>query len=571
MIRRFLLFSGCLSLLTGAALGQDAGRDPALPEIAPSEVEIRGELDPSLPSLQRQPLTGFGHLNRVANLPPDRRPYAENYQQADLPQSPLRRPLPPEISSLAGRPPIRGEFEASTGRYFSRIVQGHTALPVSSKTSFYGTVDYEGSDGFAPADALSEATSQYDDFDVQLGVQTIFSKLIGGLEFDGLYENYALYGIPDVDAGQDRTGNKAAGAVWLRTHGDTKTDFQTRLDFGSTKYETPAGFGSSFDAARTEQQFNLSSQLEAPIPTGTIFARAKVGTGALSGGDANTAVTSYDAGGGFRFFYRRNLALTLGGALMGYTVEPGGAAVGERESHFFISPAVRAELYPAQGVRLYVRNEPGVEHHSLAALYAMNPFLVESPEVQPTVRTIDAEAGASLMFGAVRLLGRTGFQRMPNFLFFEHENTGLMAAHYGDATVAYVGGDFSIVLPGGFQATIGGTIRDGSLENPDGDDFDIPYYGPISGHAMLSLSFADSRGLLQAIASYESSRYVDRARTRQVGDFLDLDTALFYNITPSLGLVARVDNISAGQQHLERWDRYAQPPVTVMGGVQVKW
>ncbi|HET6567922.1 MAG TPA: TonB-dependent receptor, partial [Rhodothermales bacterium] len=137
-------------------------------------------------------------------------------------------------------------------------------------------------------------------------------------------------------------------------------------------------------------------------------------------------------------------------------------------------------------------------------------------------------------------------------------------------------------VPGGFQATIGGTVREGSLENagvdflqddPDpltpGENTIIPYFGPLTGHGVLSYSFAQSRGLLQLTARYESARYVNRTKDRKLGDFFDMDTALSYQVTPALGLVARVDNISAG--YLERWERYPEPPFAVMAGMQIRW
>ncbi|HET6568664.1 MAG TPA: hypothetical protein VFG50_11920, partial [Rhodothermales bacterium] len=510
---RILLFLSLTSVLfAGAAFAQDNGQgnQPALPEIAPNEVEIRGQLDPSLPSLQRQPLTGFGRPEHVAGLPPEREPYAETYEQANLPQSPLRGPEPPDISSLVGKPPVNGEFEASAGRYFSRVVKGYTALPASDKTSFYGRVEYEGSDGFVPAGGAPDITSEYDDMKGGVGVQTIFSRLIGGVEFDGLFNKYALYGaslsseraLPVVP---DRSGKHGAGSLWLRSHGDTRTQFQARATYGGTRFETTASDGSTTISStqRDEQLFSLTSDVQAPIPGGKIFGALDFGTATLNDGNGNTGVQTVDAGGGFRFFYRQNIALTLGAQLLNYAVDPGGAS---KEQHTYFSPDVRLEIYPAHGIQLYARNAPGIERNTLASLFETNPFLRPSPEVEPTVKTINAEAGAGLFFGPVRIQGRAGYQRMPNYLYFERSPffagdsyTGLIQARYGKAQVAYAGGDLSVVLPGGFQATIGGTVRDGSLENadvdflpddpaplPPGESTIIPYFGPITGHGILS-------------------------------------------------------------------------------------
>ena len=61
------------------ALAQVDTTRSALPDIAPREVEIRGQLEILLPSLRRQPLVGFNPPPRVPRPPAGRRPFAETY------------------------------------------------------------------------------------------------------------------------------------------------------------------------------------------------------------------------------------------------------------------------------------------------------------------------------------------------------------------------------------------------------------------------------------------------------------------------------------------------------------
>jgi hypothetical protein len=586
---RFLLFCFLASLLSIPVLAQNTPRDSTiLPELAPREVEILGELEIALPSLQRQPLVGFNPPPQVPEIPADRRPYAEDYlsDQTDLPQSPLSRPGLPEISSLAGLAPINGEFEAGAGGYFSRIVRGRTALPITDATAFYGSIDYEGSDGHVPDDNAPELTSDYDDLSGQLGIQTIFSHLIGGLEADGTFSRYSLFGVAssgstaDFEPNPGREAVGGGGSLWLRTHGETSTDFQARLGYGGSRHETlvlPDGESPPPDFSAQEQRFDLSSSLETAIGNGRLFADVAFASSTFDNdATAFNDLSQFNVGGGFGFLFQRRVNLQLGGRIMGFSgdhTEPLLDGAGADEPALYIAPDIVAEIFPVRGFRLYAQNRPRMESHSLASLFERNPFLVSEPQVLPSVSTINAEGGAAIYLGRLKLAGRVGYEFAPSYLFFEDaEASGaddyrfLSAARYGEAEILSTGGDISFVFPGGVQATVGGAVREGRLT---ADDTDIPNFGPVIGHAMLAVPFSGSRGLFQAVATYESARYIDRNQSREIGDFFDLDTALFYNFTDALGAVVRVNNISGG--YLERWNRHEQPPFVFTGGVRVQW
>ncbi|MEX1055354.1 MAG: hypothetical protein WED81_04960, partial [Rhodothermales bacterium] len=63
----FLFLAG-LAIAPAYVRGQDDPNRPVLPDIAPRVVEIRGQLEISLPSLQRQPLMGFNPPPPVAPI-----------------------------------------------------------------------------------------------------------------------------------------------------------------------------------------------------------------------------------------------------------------------------------------------------------------------------------------------------------------------------------------------------------------------------------------------------------------------------------------------------------------------
>ena len=76
-----------------------ARQDTVLPDLAPREVEITGDLTIAFPTLRRQPIVGFNPPPRVPDIDSNRRPFTEAYGQAsaDLPPSPLQAPEPPSV------------------------------------------------------------------------------------------------------------------------------------------------------------------------------------------------------------------------------------------------------------------------------------------------------------------------------------------------------------------------------------------------------------------------------------------------------------------------------------------
>ena len=158
-----------LGLLLGLAFPWGAlAQDPELP---PREVEIRGTLEVSLPSLQRQPLMGFNPPPEVPRPPANRRPFIERYKQAsaDLPVSPLGRPQPPSALG-ASYPPAQGQIESLIGRYFSRAVNARLQAPLSDQASFLLRADYRGSEGHEPFETLPDVNAPFDALEALVGV-----------------------------------------------------------------------------------------------------------------------------------------------------------------------------------------------------------------------------------------------------------------------------------------------------------------------------------------------------------------------------------------------------------------
>jgi len=561
------------------ALAQIDTTRSALPDIAPREVEIRGQLEILLPSLRRQPLVGFNPPPRVPRPPAGRRPFAETYKQAsaDLPASPLRRPSPPSALGAA-YPAARGLVESGVGRYFSRSMTARIQAPLTNQASFLLRTDYRGSDGHEPFDDTPGLNAPFNVFEGLIGVQQTGTRWAAGFTLSGFYESYDLYGAGPVvsdslfRAQPDREGRGAVATLHLTTLADTPVDARLDLSYGATRYKTliiPVAIDPEGLIALSEQRFEADLDVSFPVEAGDVWIAGAISAASLA--DGLGTYSAIDGGGGLRFQVGRTVTLSVGARFLGGfsdTETPRGSS--DKIQIGYLSPDLHLEFLPAPGMRLYARNRPGVEPNAVADLFRINPYLTPQPELRPTLRTIDAEAGASVFAGPVQVAVKAGYQHMPQYLYFENDtglfDRGITTLAYSKADVAYAGGSVSVVFPGGLHAMVGATYRNGRLTE---EDVDIPYFAPVLGETTLSYSFAQSRGLLQLTGHYESSRTIDRQQSRKVEAFFDLDVEASYNVTPLLGVVFRVENINGGND--TRWDNYPESPYVIGAGLRVNW
>ncbi len=287
---------------------------------------------------------------------------------------------------------------------------------------------------------------------------------------------------------------------------------------------------------------------------------------ALVGADLVTA----DVGAGAVVMQSRTMSLR-GGARLLYAGSSGYADVDEY-SMLYLSPDMRLDLYPGTGIQLFAENRPSIEHASLADIHRVNPYVVSRPALESEIRTVDARAGARLFRGPASVNLEAGVIVAPQYRFFERGlpeggyASGVSEIVYDDARIIHVGGDVSFMVGGIATANAGITWRSGRLTDLDAD---IPNFGPLKGHAMISVPLAANTFVLSATARYESARYRDLAQTRRIGDYAAFDLRGTYRINHMIGIVAAIENISAG--YLERWDGYPEPPAIISGGLRLSW
>lgn len=581
------LMVGGVALVLGLFLCPHASRaqqpdtsQQQLPEIAPQEFEIRGELQLSFPSLERQPLRGFASPPSVPTVPADRTPYVAPYKQAleDLPES---LPAPEAATQSVAQQTAeaqRGFVEAGGGRYASRFAAGRYAFDVSSNQTLSVHADYRGTEGFSPFAGAS-------------ALDTPVDAVEGGLQFDsrhdgfsvraaahGRAQEYTLYGRPGVASASDpeapaRTGAGGGARAHLRTHGSIRS--QVGLGYSRTSYGTELSPSASSSDTFAEGRLALDGRVTVPIGGADTYAELGLVRSSYSGDVPNGASGySVDAGAGTRVWEQNALSVQAGVRVLTYSAprDPRTASDATADGTYIL-PSVRAELELGPRVTAFAENAPTLRSTGLDGLYATNPYAEHAPSVRPTVFTTNAGAGLSASLGPVRLQANAGFRYAPSYQFFVSPLTGTGALDdasfqvgYGSARILHGGGQLALQGVEGVEASLETSVRDGELVGPDAA---LPYFSPVVTRAMVSVSFLDDKALLQTSGTIESPRPLNPGSDREVGTFTSFSVEGSYEVTALLDALLRIENLSPNAP--TRWARYPQPPTAVQAGLRIRW
>jgi hypothetical protein len=454
--------------------------------------------------------------------------------------------------------------------------------------AIYSRLDYKGSAGHEP-EANRDVTAAYDALEALVGLQNIGRYAAFGAEVDGYLNSYRAFAASPAAASLKndpplRDGRGGGISLWMRTQAASYVDFDARLRYGTAVHKTDAladanaALEKLFE--REERVLETTADLLVPMGSGRGITADVEFTGiGLDGDSPPGTIRMLDGAAGMRLSISKTLEMDAKARLMTFAADAHRSTSGAREEDgsgdaTYLVPDLSLNIYPASGIRIYATNSPRSEHLTLSSLYRMSPFVTDQAVIQPTIYTLDARGGAHLMKGLFEVDLHAGYSRAPNFLFFERATTsealgyshGFVTTRFDEATITYFGVDVSVNLPAGFNASIGGTVRDGLLEETNEA---IPYFGPLVGRGALSYSFDGGRGFIQAGTTYESARYVDRQQSRKIGDYFDLDITMSYDIRNNLVAILGMENISAG--YLTRWEDYDQTPFVATAGVRVVW
>lgn len=576
----------CLVLLlalNNTAAAQADTTQTILPDIAPREVEIKGQLEIAFPSLQRQPLVGFNPPPRIPRLPLDRRPYAESFRDASASPdvSSLQKPVPP-AGLLNPLPPSQGRIETTLGRYFSRSVYARTSATVGNNTSFLTRLDYRGAQGHKPFAGQPDVNTPYDAVAGEVGILSARSNVSLGLSLEGFFDSYQLFGAelmsqrptaPNL-VKPDREGLGGQGVFSLRTSSGMPFNVELDVRYGGAEYETKFTQGTNIIVDNIgESRLESRATFFVPVGSGSLTM-----DGFYSGGRlVNDGGHSRGLEGAASYTFKSSgLAISAGLRFLGaFSAVPTSDSLSNIERRLgYASPDLRIDYSLSPTVSIYAKNSPGIDANTLAQVFRENPYLTPIPHLRPSLRTVDAEGGLRLFGGPVQFSLKGGYQRFPQRLFFERyasstpaeEVRGFSSLQYGKTQIIHAGGTISTVLPQGIQAFAALTYRKGRLLD---ESVDLPYFAPWVGRVSVSYAFLQNRGLVQLAGNYESSRFVDRANADKAESYVDLDFEASYNVTSLVGIIMRLENISG--QNNARWENYPQPPMMLGFGVRFLW
>ena len=584
-MHRIISFTALLLLVAlgpRASWAQDAdtlrGMDPALPDIAPREVEIRGELELTLPSLNRQPIRELAPPPPTVEVAASRRPSATPQPQPplELAERDLEVELPEQEAPIS--PVLSAShvlLKASAGRYLNRYLQGRGALPLSDRETAQAQLSYEGRSGHTPFEEEPEARSTANTLDGELALESRRLSMVTRLEASGFYSSYALYGtrigtgVPSLNQRPTRRGTGATGMLALSTAEDIPFAGSAEVVYASTRYLTDI-FDDEFrrdpfTEERVENRLTSRIDLALPVRQVTAYLNGKIAQADL---DTDEGVSLNEVAAGARFGLGQTVTVQLGGRLMGFSAtRPSGEVSTLEVAHEF---ALKAALSPK--AYLFLRNQPGLTQHPLATLFKQNPYLVNEPLQQPSIKTINTEAGAQFLWGPVQMRLHGGFQNYPSFLFFEQaggETTygyerGFITANYEAAQIFQAGTELSFMLVDRLHATVEATFRNGFLQD---EETAIPYFAPVTGQLSLSYAFADQKGFAELTGSYLAARPLSRSSEDTVPALLDLDLEGTYRLTSLVDLLLRIQNLSPTGS-LQAWHPYPRPPFVITAGVQ---
>lgn len=571
--------------VVGIAVAQDetpATTDPlALPDLTPREIEIRGDLVISFPSLERQPLIGFNPPPRIPEIAPDRRPYVSEYKQTsdDLPDSPLQRPTPPSVTALSGGERAYAEAEVTTGNYFNRTARLRTGYPLAESTRLELDVDYSGSNGNEVLDGFDTILNEFDSFDGRLDLRHGSSKFSGSVTVKGFSDTFNLYPVgtvataPSYTIAPDRQINSFGGGFSLGTGTASKVRVKSELMFDQTLMETDMESAGTIDESlltRTEQSGQGSISVTVPTGTSSIVVDGLGAINRLDSGEADEEQNMVVSGGArYRALIGNSLELSAGGRVMSIAIEDT-----ETRRATYVAPSVRLTVSPNPWVDIYVQNDPKATNNTLSSVTRTNPYLIDQPLLEPTIYPVNAEAGVKVYSGQFRIVGRAGYRDSPNFSYFRKVTTAEIAEAtgaftsigYAEASVLSGGGDISVALPGRLSVTVGGAYRYAQFENSSDP---VPYFAPVTGSLSVSYSTPNNKLLLQAGTEYLGERFVDRSESAKLDDQFNVNFSGVYNVTTHLGVAVRAENLLSDD--LETWENYRQSPVRIAAGLRLLW
>lgn len=522
-----------------------------LPDLTPTEFEITGELEISLPNLERQPLSGFGPPPRVANVDHDATVLAYNPSFYGVPVLRLPAPLAPEFS-LADSRLLRAEggFGIDVARY------GRFDLSLDNA---FVDFDYNGLGNTVELGSpeTPESFVTFSSFDLEGGVHTTDGIQAGATGWFRRNE-YSMPGVSATLANRTSMTLGAEGTVGTSVGSSVPALLrmgisQSRLE---NEFDDPACEGC--DELEPTSLLAFSADGQAEFLNRLIRVEAGAGTSDIADNETGRDIFDYNTGLVVQGHFDGGAEITVGARVLGYETS---FTNGDASSSLF-APVGSFSLPIGTSARLYAATDPHVERQSVWTQAEANPF-VSPMFIAPNVHTVDGEGGLELRSNHIGFRAFGGVRISPTLGVFERNPTsGLYDVAYAEARTVEGGVDVTILGPAGIEFSAGGSFRDGMLTEFDES---IPYFASTIGRLGLQIPFMEGKGRIGGAAYFEGERPIDRSGSIMAPAFgrLTLDGA--YTFWNGVSIVIRGERLLG---RAEQWQGYPQASYSVMGGIR---
>ena len=527
-----------LALALAAPAGAQTDED-RLPSLTPQEFVIRGTVQINLPTIERQPLTGFGPPPRTFVVPADRES-ADIAFTADvdaLPDLGLEAPPAPALDIPT---PRRFRAEAGGGLEASRY--GRIDLDVSgSGGQFFVDADYDGLGG----GDVSMDRVDLDRFDLRGGARS-FGRTRLSLDARAATDTYTLPGAFALTGVEARQRRRHAG-VMAGAEGVGRTPYAVQIGFAAN------GLGQDDDA------LGLDLTTETRIDASARVAPARLrldATGGVSGdGDDATGIRYGTVGGAVQLGRDGGARLLVGAR--GMTFDNTLDAV----SSTTVGPVVDLALPVGERATVFAENSPRLATRSLFSLSSESRYVTPDARLAPDVFVADARAGLALAVGTARLRLFGLGEYTPTRLALTRSGDGLYAPSYVSASVLGGGADLALVTPGGVSASAGVEFRES-----DADGGEVPFLAALTGRASVAVPFARDRGRVGLTLHTESGRPASVGGTDDADAFALAGLDVRYDLTGPLAVTLRGERLFGT---VERWPGFPEPGAAVMLGLRL--
>ena len=537
-----------LFFVVGMAFAQET---PVLPDLAPRQVEITGELAISFPSLRRQPLIGFNPPPAVPGIPDSRRPYTGQYKQsgADLPASPLSPPDPPAVSAFASRTAQSGRITLQAGRYLDRFVDADVELYVDDAQSITTSVTYFGTDGHdaTPTGGSTERDLFSSDvrwrrtagpgiMDIRAGLTRNSWNLVGATPVPGSFS------LPSPE----RTASAVRFSAGWGSRIGTRLPFDATLSWMSSEVETDIFDPTVRDDPSTDRHENrlVGRGHLSLLLSEWVFSVS--GTGALSGLDESGSVslgTTRDADARLTVASPRGrrLELELGATLLAFDSDPQRAGSIARSESYLV-PSGRLTFWLNESTSVFAGSAPGLVRHSSLSLLDANPFTRDEPIILPDLYSIRGFAGLLHTARLTEWEVRAGFDRAPEFGYYTLSPTplaGYSAGYYDrrfdELDRFYVESSFALILTPSFHSGISATLQSTEL---DATGRSAPFMSPVSIRPWIQARGFGGRLDFSSELLFEASRDRDETGGLETDDYWRLAVQTRYYLRPGFAVTA---------------------------------